>query len=90
MRKRIALCAAILGTALLLTAAEAGPKSRLIIISWDANADWVVDKLLDNGQLPNVARLARNGVRADYVTPAFPSVTALGHAAIWTGAYSPW
>ena len=88
VRKRIVLCAAILGTTLLLTAAAAGPKSRLIIISWDANADWVVDKLLDNGQLPNVARLARNGVRADYVTPAFPSVTAPGHAAIWTGAYS--
>ena len=88
MRYRIVLSAGILLTTLWLTAAAPGTKSRLIIISWDGNADWVVDKLLDEGTLPNVARLARNGVRADYVTPAFPSVTAPGHAAIWTGAYS--
>lgn len=46
------------------------------------------NNVLVEGKLPNVARLARKGVRAEYVTPAFPSKTAPGHAAIWTGAYS--
>jgi predicted AlkP superfamily pyrophosphatase or phosphodiesterase len=72
----------------MLTAAGPADAPHLIIISWDANANWVVEKLLKENKLPNVARLAERGVRADYVTPAFPSKTAPGHAAIWTGAYS--
>jgi predicted AlkP superfamily pyrophosphatase or phosphodiesterase len=74
----------------MLTAARpaAAPSPHLIIISWDANANWVVERLLRENKLPNVSRLAERGVRADYVTPAFPSKTAPGHAAIWTGAYS--
>lgn len=66
-----------------------GPAARrLIIVSWDGAADWVIDKLLAEGKLPNVARMANMGVRAEYSTPAYPSKTACGHAAIWTGAYS--
>ena len=30
----------------------------------------------------------RNGVCAESVRPAFPSVTPTGHASIWTGAYA--
>jgi predicted AlkP superfamily pyrophosphatase or phosphodiesterase len=72
----------------LLTAARPAAAPRLVIISWDANANWVVARLLRGHKLPNVERLAQRGVRAEYVTPAFPSKTAPGHAAIWTGAYS--
>jgi predicted AlkP superfamily pyrophosphatase or phosphodiesterase len=72
----------------MLTAAVPEAAPRLIMISWDANANWVVERLLRENKLPNVSRLAERGVRADYVTPAFPSKTAPGHAAIWTGAYS--
>jgi predicted AlkP superfamily pyrophosphatase or phosphodiesterase len=46
-----------------------------------------VDRLLAEGKLPNVARMAQGGVLAAYSTPAFPSVTASGHAAMWTGCY---
>ena len=63
------------------------PASRMIIISWDGAADWVIDSLLEQGRLPNLARMVESGVRAEFVTPAFPSVTAASHAAIWTGAY---
>lgn len=64
-----------------------GSRTRLVIISWDGNANWVIDRLLAENALPNVARLARTGVRAAHVTPVFPSKTAPGHAAIWTGAH---
>lgn len=60
----------------------------MILVSWDGAADWVIDKLLAEGKLPNVARLVASGVRAEASRPAWPSKTACGHAAIWTGAYS--
>ncbi len=66
----------------------ASPASKAIILSWDGAADWIVDRLLEEGKLPNVARLARMGARAEYSTPNYPSVTAAGHATLWTGAYS--
>lgn len=87
MRKTLVYGALLLAIALTAAARPAvGP--HLVIISWDANANWVVERLLRENKLPNVARLAERGVRAEYVTPAFPSKTAPGHAAIWTGAYS--
>ncbi len=70
----------------LLGRAGAAPAKRAIVISWDGAANWVVDRLLAEGRLPNVARLARMGVRMDYSTPAYPSKTFPGHAALWTGA----
>ena len=59
-------------TSLLLLAAYA---PRLVIVSWDGAPDFVLDQLLADGKLPNVARLIGNGVRADYCTPTFPSST---------------
>ncbi|CAN5419088.1 alkaline phosphatase family protein [soil metagenome] len=58
-----------------------------ILISWDGAPDWVFDKMLAEGKLPNVARLAKEGVRAHGAQPALPSLTAPGHAALWTGCY---
>jgi len=68
-------------------AAPVRPK-RLILVSWDGAGDWVIDRMLAEGKLPNVARLVATGVRSEGVRPAWPSKTACGHAAIWTGAYS--
>lgn len=65
-----------------------GLPKRVIVVSWDGAADWVIDKMLSEGKLPNVARLVATGVRAEASRPAWPSKTAVGHAAIWTGAYS--
>ncbi|MDO8586711.1 MAG: alkaline phosphatase family protein [Armatimonadota bacterium] len=67
-------------------AVHAAPDGKLIILSWDAAGDWIMDRLLAQGKMPNMARLARQGVRAEYVVPPFPSLTAPGHAALWTGS----
>lgn len=67
--------------AALLASPPANPK--LVSIVWDGAADWVVDRLLAEGALPNVARLAKNGVRAQAVIPAWPSKTAVGHASLF-------
>lgn len=61
--------------------------AKLVNVVWDGAADWVIDRLLAEGKLPNVARLVSKGVRAESVTPAWPSKTAVGHAAIFTGTW---
>lgn len=68
-------------------ASNTPPPRRVVIVSWDGAADWVMDRLLAEGKLPNVARLAASGARAEYSTAAFPSKTACGHASLWTGAF---
>ncbi|MDX2000250.1 MAG: alkaline phosphatase family protein [Thermoanaerobaculia bacterium] len=65
--------------------AGAEPPRRLVVISWDGAADWVVDRLLAEGRLPHLAALAARGVAAEYSVTTFPSKTAAGHAALWTG-----
>lgn len=74
--------------ALALLHTPAALPERVMLISWDGAPDWVIDRLLDQGKLPNLARLARSGIRADSMIPAWPSQTAAGHAAIFTGAWS--
>jgi hypothetical protein len=89
MPKRLALLILAAGVALSAYSGTVPPSAKkLIIISWDGSPVWVIDKLLQEGKLPNLARMARTGVRAEYVTPAAPSKTAAGHAAIWTGAFA--
>ncbi len=85
-RFSIGICA-LLSFLFVCLSVQAAPPKPVVIVSWDGAADWVIDRLLADGQLPNVARLARRGVRADYCTPAFPSKTACGHAALWTGTF---
>lgn len=70
------------------TSSEAGENRRVILVSWDAGADWVVDRLLGEGRLPAVSRMATEGVRAEHMLAAFPSKTAVGHAALFTGCWA--
>lgn len=62
-------------------------QKKVVLVSWDGAADWVVDRLVQEGKLPNVGRMMRQGASADSMTPAFPSKTAVGHAAIFTGVW---
>lgn len=74
----------------MVSAACSSPQAestKLIILGWDGIPAWVVDRLLEEDQLPGLARLARDGARAKHVTPGYPSTTAQGWAALMTGAY---
>ena len=67
--------------------AESGASApRGIVVSWDGAPDWVVDRLLREGHLPNLAKMAAEGVRFEHSVPPMPSKTAVGHATLWTGA----
>jgi predicted AlkP superfamily phosphohydrolase/phosphomutase len=80
---------------LLLISAPAGqaaspqPKApRAIILSLDGVVPAEVNELLRSGKLPNLQRLVSTGAFSDSVITTFPSKTAPGHAALWTGAPS--
>ncbi|MGH9862805.1 MAG: alkaline phosphatase family protein [Candidatus Acidiferrales bacterium] len=73
---------------------EPGPASadrpRVVLVSLDGAADWLVDDLLARGVLPPdgaLARLARRGVRAEALLPPAASLTAPSHLTLFTGAY---
>jgi len=60
---------------------------RVVLISVDAGADWIVDRLMEQGKAPAFSAMARDGVSADGLISTMPSLTAAAHAALWTGAY---
>ena len=61
---------------------------QLIILSWDGAGDAMVDRLLAEGRLPNLARLAANGVAAEHSVSSVPTKTAAAFASLWTGCWS--
>ncbi|HEV7892202.1 MAG TPA: alkaline phosphatase family protein [Pyrinomonadaceae bacterium] len=65
-------------------------RARVVLVSVDGGADWIVDDLLARGVLPAdgaFARMARRGVRAESVETINVASTAPSHAALFTGAY---
>jgi predicted AlkP superfamily phosphohydrolase/phosphomutase len=83
----LAAIAALASASPISSPPQANATERLVIMSWDGATDWVVDRMLKEGKLPNVARMASGGVAAQYLIPAYPSKTAVGHVAMFTGAW---
>ncbi|KAI8928001.1 alkaline-phosphatase-like protein [Entophlyctis helioformis] len=97
-RSAVGICAAVLLVAVLCVALLARPggwpsddtrsllnelRHTVILVSLDGfRPDY-----LDRGLTPNLNRLARQGVRAVGMQPAFPSVTFPNHYTIVTGLY---
>ncbi len=77
--RRIALVA-LLATGL---ATSAGAAPTVILLSWDG----VRHDYPDRGQLPALARMMREGARAEKLLPVFPSSTFPGHVSLATGTY---
>ena len=83
----LVLVAAITVTPLRPASAQAAPR-RAILISFDGFSEQRVREYTDSLSAPNIWSMLRDGVCAESVRPAFPSVTPTGHASIWTGAYA--
>ncbi|XP_070539880.1 bis(5'-adenosyl)-triphosphatase enpp4-like [Ptychodera flava] len=67
----------------LTTSVSLGLNSRLLLISMDGfHPDY-----LDRANTPNFDQFIREGVRADYVTPTFKTMTFPCHYSIVTGLY---
>lgn len=63
------------------------PARRAILVSFDALNERRVLETLPAAAVPNFRALFAGGACTEYARPAFPSVTAPGHASLWTGAY---
>lgn len=80
-----ALCIALLalGALVLATLATASPAApSVIVISWDG----VRHDYPERADLPALARMAREGARAERLLPVFPSSTFPTHVSLATGA----
>ncbi|MFL9582585.1 ectonucleotide pyrophosphatase/phosphodiesterase [Stenotrophomonas sp. AB1(2024)] len=63
------------------TSAAAASAPKLLLVSIDGlRAD-----MLDRGITPNLSRIAHDGVRAQWMTPSYPSLTFPNHYTIVTG-----
>jgi hypothetical protein len=60
---------------------------RVVLISFDAGADWIVDRMIAVGKAPAFTAMARDGAQADAMISVIPSLTAVAHASLWTGAF---
>ena len=71
-------------SAMLLVACPPAPESakevRAVVISLDGMADWVLDRLLAEGRMPNLARLLEMGTAAEHAWTTLPAITAVDTA----------
>ncbi|RUO33361.1 hypothetical protein CWE14_09115 [Aliidiomarina soli] len=76
--------------AVVLSACSINPQpsgERAILVSIDALNERLLRDNLSAQQAPALYRVFDGGACTEYAQPMFPSVTAAGHASIWTGAY---
>ncbi len=66
---------------------DAGVHRRAILVSFDSFSERRVLETLDSARVPEIHALLGGSACAEHAIAHFPSVTAPGHAAIWTGTY---
>jgi predicted AlkP superfamily phosphohydrolase/phosphomutase len=86
-RALLAVAAGILFLSSVPAAQRSAAPSRVIFLSVDAGAQWIVDRLRAEGRAPTFDAMAREGAAAGGLISAFPSLTAPAHATLWTGTW---
>lgn len=88
---KIARATMALGAGVILTACATGQQpdsqQRAILLSIDALNQSILRETLDAGSAPALFNIFDHGACTESARPMFPSVTAAGHAALWTGVY---
>jgi predicted AlkP superfamily phosphohydrolase/phosphomutase len=59
---------------------------RVVLVSLDGAADWMLDRWMGQGKAPAFAQMARDGAMAEAAQSTVPSLTSAAHATMWTGA----
>lgn len=76
---------AAVGGATNRTSSASDPR-RVVLVSLDGGADWLVDRFIAEGKAPAFTRMAEEGTAAEGLLSVWPSLTAAAHATLWTGA----
>lgn len=69
------------------TSTQSTAENRAILVSIDSLNETIFREHLTPEQAPGLFQVFDYGACTEFAQPMFPSVTAAGHAAIWTGAY---
>lgn len=79
----------ILALSLGVAGAQAAERTLpvVIVLSWDGLRHDYLDLHGEDGGMPALRRVAADGVRAERMTPVFPSNTFPGHVSMATGTY---
>ena len=80
----IRVSAVLIALALLVQRSD----SRVFLMSLDAVGHQRITTDPVARELETLQAILETGAYADGLTPAFPSATANGHAALWTGTYA--
>ena len=59
------VCALLFGALALACRGDAKPERRVLVVGWDGAGWELIDRLLEQGRLPNVAKLIDRGFRAE-------------------------
>jgi hypothetical protein len=70
-----------------VSSSPAPDRRSAVLLSIDALSERRLRESLPADAIPTLLSLFERGACAASVVPAFPSATAAGHAALWTGAY---
>lgn len=81
--KALTTMATLLLALLCGTVAAGEPAPIVVVLSWDG----MRHDYMDRKAFPGLDRIARQGVRAERLTPVFPSSTFPGHVSMATGTY---
>lgn len=87
---KMPLFALTLSSLAVLTACSSSPTptdNRAILVSIDSLNERILREYLTADQAPGLYQVFEHGACTEYAQPMFPSVTAAGHASIWSGAY---
>lgn len=81
--KRLMTVTILVLAALLGPGAIAEQAPIVVLLSWDG----MRHDYMDRAEFPALARIAQEGIRAEQLTPVFPSSTFPGHVSMATGTY---
>ena len=89
--RHVALFASLLGLVpgcATTSPADAPPRRRAILVSFDALNKLRFERTIDARIIPSFTRLFREGACAPYALAQWATQTPMAHAALWTGAYA--
>ncbi|WP_049660287.1 alkaline phosphatase family protein [Bacillus sp. FJAT-27231] len=86
LKKTLTVFLLFTSTLLPVTVSADSEKGTMMILSFDGMRHDFAEKYIEDGSMPHLKKLKKEGSYAENITTVFPSLTAASHASIATGA----